>query len=203
MKLTLLLAISFLIAAADGPNGGAAQTPGATVDRQPGTSSLLARPLETFATEVEVGDEAPDFSYQGVDGRWLRFEDILTQGPVLLVFGADERSMRMIEHERDRLMDLSVVPVVVTDVRSGAARAMVSRFNLQYTVLSDARGTIASQYNAVDPTNGRHRPAWFVIDTKRRVRGLGRRALPVRGYPALAASALGVPAPGATVPVSK
>jgi peroxiredoxin len=203
MKLTLLIAISVLLAAADGPNGDAAQPSGAALDRQPGTSSLLARPQETFATEVELGDEAPDFSYQGVDGRWLRLQDILTQGPVLLVFGADERSMRMLEHERGRLMDLSVVPVVVTDARTGAARAMVSRFNLQYTVLSDARGTIASQYNAVDPTTGRHRPAWFVVDGKRRVRGLGRRALPVRGYPTLAASALGVPAPGAAVPVSK
>ena len=202
MRITLLLAVSALLAAADGPNDRASQSSGATPGTQEGTS-LLARPLETFATEVQLGDEAPDFSYQGVDGRWLHLQDILTQGPVLLVFGADERTLRVVEHERERLMDLRVVPVVVTDARSGAARAMVSRFGLRYTVLSDARGTIASQYNAVDPTNGRHRPAWFVVDAKRRVRALGRRGLPLRGYPSLVASALGVPAPGATKPAGR
>lgn len=202
MRITLLLAVSLLLAAADDPNGRIAQTSGAVLGTHEGTS-LLARPLETFATEVQLGDQAPDFSYQGVDGRWLHLHDILAQGPVLLVFGAGELPLRVIEHERERLLDLGVVPVVVTDARSGAARAMVSRFGLRYTVLSDARGAIASQFNAVDPSNGRHRPTWFVLDPKRCVRGLGRRGLPLRGYPALAAGALGVPAPGATLPATK
>lgn len=201
MRLTLLLAVSALLAAADGPNDRGLSN--GAVPEPPTGNSIVVRPLDTYVTEVQLGDTAPDFSYQGVDGRWLHLQDILTQGPVLLVFGADERSMRMIEHERERLMDLRVVPVVVKDARSGAVRAMVSRFDLQYLVVSDARGTIASQYNAVDPANGRHRAAWFVVDKQRRVRGLGRKALPVRGYPALVASSLGVPVPGATVPVAR
>ncbi len=202
MKLTLLFAVTALLATADGPRGRATQTSDITPGGSEGTS-LLARPLETFNTEVKVGDEAPDFSYQGVDGRWLHLQDILVQGPVLLVFGADELTLRVIEHERERLMDLGVVPVAVTDARSGAVRAIVSRNALLYPVLSDTRGTIASQFNTVDPTNGRHQPAWFLVDPKRRVRGLGRRALPLRGYPALAAGALGLAAPGVTLPASR
>lgn len=202
MRITLLFAVTALLAAADDPMNRTPQSSGAARIIHEDTS-LQARPLETFATEVQLGDEAPDFSYQGVDGRWIHLRDILVQGPVLLVFGADELTLRVIEHERERLMDLGVVPVVVSDARSGAARAMVSRCALRYTVLSDARGAIASQFNAVDAKNGRHRPTWFVLDPKRCVRGLGRRGLPLRGYPALAANALGLPAPGATLPATK
>jgi peroxiredoxin len=202
MKLTLLFAVTALLATADGPKGSATPSSDITPGGSEGTS-LLARPLETFNTEVKVGDDAPDFSYQGVDGRWLHLQDILVQGPVLLVFGADELTLRVIEHERERLMDLGVVPVAITDARSGAARAMVSRNALLYTVLSDTRGTIASQFNSVDPTTGRHRPTWFVVDPRRRVCGLGRRGLPLRGYPALAAGALGLPTPGVALPAAR
>jgi len=202
MKLTLLFAVTALLATTDGPAGRTTPTSDNPVGGNAGTS-LLAHPTETFNTEVKVGDPAPDFSYQGLDGRWLRLQDILAQGPVLLVFGADELTLRVIEHERERLMDLGVVPVAVTDVRSGAARAIVSRNSLLFTVLSDTRGTIASQFNVVDPTNGRHRPTWFVVDPKGVVRGLGRRGLPLRGYPSLVANSLGVPIPGTTLPASK
>lgn len=201
MRLTLLLALTALLATADDPINRSAQS-SAAIGAHEGTS-ILPGPLETYATEVKLGDDAPDFSYQGVDRRWIHLHDILAQGPVLLVFGADDAALRVIENERERLMNLGVVPVVVSDARSGSARATVSRLALRYTVLSDARGTIATQFNAVDPRNGRHRPAWFVVDTHRRVRGLGRRGLPLRGYPTLAASALGMAAPGATLPAGR
>lgn len=202
MKFTLLLAITALLAAADDPNDRVARPSGFSLPPHEG-SSLLARPLEPPAAEVRLGDPAPNFSYQGVDGRWRHLRDLLVQGPVLLVFGADPLTMRVIEHERERLLDLGVVPVAVTDARSRAARALVNRWDLRFTVLADAQGAIASQFNAVDPITGRQLPSWFVVDTKRRVRGLGRRGLPLRGYPTLAANALGLPAYGAARPASR
>ena len=68
------------------------------------------------------------------------------------------------------------------------------RLELRFTVLADPQGVIAAQFNAVDPANGRQLPAWFILDTRRRVRGLGRQGLPLRGYAELAATP-GVPAP--------
>jgi peroxiredoxin len=201
MKVTLLLAVTALLAAADGPNDRVPQ-PSESRSASRNGAALLPRPLEIAASEVEVGDRAPDFSYQGVDGRWRRLHDILAHGPVLLVFGADELTLRVIEHERERLMDVGVVPVAVIDARAGAARAIVNRCALQFTVLADLRGVIASQFNAVDPSTGRQRPAWFVVDAKRKVRGLGRR-LPLRGYPTMVANALGLPAPNALTPASR
>jgi peroxiredoxin len=202
MKFTLLLAIATLLATAGDPNDRLHRPSGASLSTQAGTT-LTGGPLETPATEVRLGDRAPDFSYQGVDGGWRHLRDILAHGPVLLVFGADELTLRVIEHERERLLDLGVVPVAVTDLRSGVARALVDRYDLRFTVLSDRRGVIAAQYNAVDPGSGRQVPTWFVMDPKRRVRGLGRRKLPLRGYPGLVANALGLPAPGVPLPASK
>jgi peroxiredoxin len=202
MKFTLLLAVTALLVAADDPNDRIPRPPASSPSVAEGTS-FLESPLETPATEVRLGDQAPNFSYQGGDGRWRHLRDMLVQGPVLLVFGADELTLRVIEHERERLLDLGVVPVAVIEARSGAARAMVARLDLHFTVLADARGTIASQFNAVHPATGRHMPTWFVLDRRRHVRGLGRRGLPLRGYPSLAANALGLPESGATVPASR
>jgi hypothetical protein len=69
-------------------------------------------------------------------------------------------------------------------------------------VLADPRGVIASQFNAVDPASGRQLPAWFVLDTQRRVQALGRGRLPKQGYGELAAEALGLPS-SASVPAQR
>ena len=200
MTFTLITALTTLLALGE-PNAGMPDETAAilpTTDR----TALVRRALETPASEVCLGDRAPNFSYQGSDGRWRRLDDILTQGPVLLALGADELTLRVIEHERERLMDLGVVPVAVVEYRSGAAQARVQRLALGDTVLADPQGVIAAQFNATHPSTGRQLPTWFVMDRKRRVRGLSRRGLPLRGYVTIAANALGLQAPGATVPTT-
>ena len=201
MKLAPLIAAAVLLAASDDPNRRSMDSPGPGGSRSGGL--IQARPLDTPTTEVCVGDVAPNFSYVGVDGRWHRLRDLVATGPILLLFGPDELTLRVIEHDRERLLDLGVIPVAVTDLRSRAARALVGRFDLRFTVLSDAQGIIASQFNAYDARTGRHYPNWFVVDQKRRVRGVGRKGLPLRGYASLAANALGLPEPGSAQPVSR
>lgn len=203
MKFTLVLVFAALLATTtDDLNDRNSQLTGPTPPNREGPT-LQGRAFETPATVVELGDQAPDFSYQGVEGGWRRLRDILVQGPVLLVFGADELTLRVLEHERQRLLDLGVIPVAVTDMRSSSARTLISRYDLGFTVLSDTQGAIASQFNAVNPATGRQMPTWFVLDRKRRVCGLGRRGLPLRGYPTLAAEALGLPVPGTPLPASR
>ena len=202
MNPILCFAVAALLGAANDPTDRATRAPGASFSLPPGTP-LQAPPLETPAAEVCLGDVAPNVSFQGVDGRWRHLRDLVRETPVLLVFGADELTLRVIEHERESLLDLGVLPVVVVGSRAGAARATVKRLDLRFTVLADPQGAIASQFNAVDPATGRHLPAWFVLDTKRRVKGLGRRGLPLRGYPALVAEALGLPAKITAVPLSR
>ncbi len=156
---------------------------------------------EPPASEVRVGDAAPDFSYQGYDGRWMRLHHLLDQAPVLLVFGANESQLAQIEKEREELLGLGVIPVAVLDRKPSAARSAVSRLGLRHTVLADPRQVIASQFNAVEL--GRVSPGCFVIDRRGRVRGLVRGQLPVEGYARLCARALAIPMPGTLFPSSR
>lgn len=202
MNPILPIAAAALLGAATDPVDRGAPQP-VNPYRVPPITALHPQAPEIPTTEVRLGDVAPDFSFQGVDGQWRHLHEICQEGPVLLVFGASDLVLRVLEHERESLLDLGVITVAVVDTRAGAARAMVRRLDLNLTVLADPQGTIAAQFNALDPVTERHRPAWFVLDPERRVMGMGRRKLPLRGYPALAAEALGLPAPGATRPAAR
>lgn len=147
---------------------------------------------------LRVGDPAPNFSFEGYRGQWMRLHHLLDQGPVLLVFGAREADLRRIQEERGRLLDLGVVPVVILDAKPGNTRTSVKRLGLQYTVLSDARGVIAGQFNVID--RGGVEPGWFVLDQRGRIRGLVRGSLPASDYPRLCARSLAIPMPGVALP---
>lgn len=202
MRITLLLAAAAIFGAVYDMSDRRSLPPGASFSPPTG-ATLQALSPEPPASEVCLGDIAPDFSYQGPDARWRRLRNLVAETPVLLVFGANDGVLRIIEGEREALMDLGVIPVAVVGSRLGVARAIVNRLELRFTVLADPQRAIAAQFNAVDPSNGRQLPAWFILDTRRRVRGLGRQALPLRGYAELAAEALGLPTKAATRPAAK
>ena len=200
MRITLLLAITVTFGTTQNLPDRSTLQP-APAGGTP--SGLTSRPVDTPATEVCQGDIAPDFSYQGADARWRHLRDLVADHPVLLVFGVDEATLRTLESEREALMDQGVLPVAVVGSRLGATRTMAERQGLRFTVLADPQGVIASQFNAIDPANGRRLPAWFVLDGERRVRALGRSGLPQHGYVALASAALGLPPESATLPSSR
>jgi peroxiredoxin len=181
--------------------GGFDQVPSGANPRPSPTASHLSFMSEPPVTEVQVGDPAPNFSYQGFDGRWMRLHHLVDQGPVLLVFGLNDNQLGAIEHERDGLLGLGVIPVAIVDRRPGQARDLVRRLNLKYTVLADSRQVIASQFNATDL--GRVTPSWFVIDARLRVRSLSRGRTPPDDYVRLCARALALPIPGNLMPASR
>jgi peroxiredoxin len=156
--------------------------------------------VEPPPVEVRSGEPAPDFSYQSPDGRWRHLHDLLQQGEVVLVFGASDLELRMLERERDALLDLGVMPVAVLDVKPGSAWNSARKLGLRYTVLADPRRIIGAQFNVLD--SGSLVPGWFVIDRKGMVRGLRRGDLPGQGYPGLVARALSLPLPSVPLPVS-
>ena len=201
MRITLLL-IAVAVFGAVHELSDRALTSGGPASTRAGVA-IQALPTEIPATEVRLGDIAPDVSYQGVDARWRRLRELVAENPALLVFGANYATLRAIEREREELMDLGVIPVAVVGSRLGAVRALASRLELRYTLLADPQGVIAAQFNAIDAADGRTLPTWFVLDPKRRVRGLGRDGLPLHGYPDLASSALGLPARAASRPAAK
>lgn len=155
---------------------------------------------EPPATTVSEGDLAPDFSFESHEHQWLRLHDLVAQGNILLVFGPGNQEVAALERERDALLERGIVPVAVLDRRDGAVWGMAQRLGLRYSLLSDPQCVIATQFNVLHPTTHRPVPSWFVIDRAGRVRALRRTGLPGAGYLGLAATALGLPLAGATVP---
>jgi peroxiredoxin len=200
MKFSQLFVAAALLSMRDVPNDHV--PPGTPAAGMTDMSALTPGTTEPPVTPVDLGDNAPDFSYQASDGRWRHLHDLLLQGPTVLVFGANDGVLRAIEHDRDRLLDMGVIPVAIVDAKNGAARTTVEKLGLHFMVLSDSRGVIAGQFNAVDGRSGRQLPVLFVLDRTRRVRALMRTTLPVRDYVGLAADALGLPVPGAPVTTS-
>jgi peroxiredoxin len=184
--------------------------PGEVMDQTPppptddvASRNYRALPPEPPSANVDLGDRTPDFAYQGEDNKWRRLHDLLQQGPVLLVFGADPASLAAIEHERDAILKLGAVPAAVLDMRNRVAWATARRLGLRYLVIPDSRRVIATQFNAMDAGGERTAPAWFVVDRGGRVRALKRGTLPRQGYTARVAAALGLPDPDAGVPIEK
>jgi peroxiredoxin len=149
VKLTLTIAGLFLLMSGTDPGGNG--NPPLETSLRAERSTLNIATQEPPQTEVAIGASAPDFSYQGADGQWRHLHDLLGQGVVLLVFGADERNLAALERERDALLDLGVIPVAVLDRKSSQTRAVARRLGLGYPVLPDPRRVIGQQFNTIDP----------------------------------------------------
>ena len=194
---TILLSALLAAILALGPGEVTDQTPPLTPENTLRTDRAL--PPEPPAAEVELGDVAPDFAYQGEDNRWRRLHDLLQQGPVLLVFSTDPAVLSALERERESMLKLGVIPVALLDVRNGVAWATARRRGLHYLVIPDSRRVIAAQFHALEQNGERIAPSWFVVDRGGRVRAVRRGSLPEQGYAQITAAALGLPDPGVTV----
>jgi peroxiredoxin len=169
--------------------------------------SLRPRALDVSSAEppvaiVALGDEAPDVSWEGEGGSWLHLHDLLAQGPVLLVVAPDHAEMKALQAQSEALTRLGVVPAVVLDRRSGAARGAARKAGLTCTVIPDPHRVIATQFNLIRRNTLSAAPGWFVIDRKGVVRDLQRGSVAVADWSGLAADALAIPAPDAPLPAT-
>jgi len=183
-----------LLAASPGaavPDGGEATPPVAFTNHAVTPSAGADRPA------LKVGSRAPDFQYQSYDAMWQHLHNVLEHGDVLLVFGLSDLDLRMLERERETLMKGGVVPLAVVEKNDRDVWASVRRLGLTYSLLADPKGAIGIQYGVFDPALGRSRSAWFVIDTKGKVRQSGTD-LPTTGWVGIAGSALKRPLDGGT-----
>lgn len=149
-----------------------------------------AAPLVRPAT----GDKAPDFVYQSYDYMRRRFHDMLDQGAVMIVFAPTEAELRQLESERDAMLARGVFPVAVVPRSDRDVWKLVRRLDLSFSLLSDPRGAIASEFGAWDGTQAG--AAWFVVGTDGRIRACERGHMPRGEWAATAFGALGLPAEG-------
>ena len=174
-----------------------------TESGRPAIAPLQSGGPEPPASEVRVSDFAPDFSFEGFDGRWRNLHDLRVQGPVLLLIAPDSDPLLSLERERASLVQRGIVPVAVVDASPRAVASWTRKLNLHYTVIPDPRRVIAEQFNAIESRTHAAVPAWFVIDRSGRVRALERGRFPSAGFLPVAAQALGLPAPGVALPTRR
>lgn len=139
------------------------------------------------------GQKAPNFAYQSHDYMRRRFHDMLAQGAVLIVFAPTDADLRALEAERDEMLTRGVVPVAVLDRKDSDVWKVVRRLGLTYSLLSDPRGAIASEFGAWSEPAGHASPAWYVVGGDGRVRARGMGELPSGRFAATAFDALGLP----------
>jgi len=189
-----------LVAAAPFPSADGANRAQSLAEDMRKLQSIGQNSTEPSETPVSIGDPAPDFSFEAHDRQWLHLHDLLVQGNVLLVFGAEDSDLVAIQLERDALLDRGIIPVAILDRRDGATWSAAQHLSLKYSLLSDPRSVIAAQFNVLDPNTHHPVGSWFVVDRKGTVRGLKREALPASGYLKLATTALALPESGISLP---
>ena len=202
MQLHGLILAAALVAAAPFPATDGANRAQSLAEDMHKLQSIGQNSLEPAETPVTVGGPAPDFSFEAHDRQWLHLHDLLIQGNVLLVFGAEDSDLVAIQNERDALLDRGIVPVAVLDRRDGATWSAARRLNLKFSLLSDPRSVIAAQFNVLDPNTHHPVGSCFVVDHQGIVRGLRRESLPASGYLKLATVALALPEDGLSLPAS-
>ena len=198
MKLTGL-ALAALLAAAVPLQSSDLPSPAPPLSN-PETPSLTLSAPEPLNAPLLVGDRAPDFSWQADDARPLKLRDLLAQGNLFVVFGAQDAVLRALERERTTLLDLGVVPVAVVSSGNRGSRSTANRLGLHYVLVPDSRRVIAAQYGVIEDVNQTIAPAWFVVDRTGCVRALKRGALPASGYARLAADVLALPTGDVNLP---
>lgn len=157
-----------------------AASPSPIISVPPVDTPRTLRPImaDVPAAWLDVGDRAPMFSYLAADGRWHRSEDLLGDGPILLIFGADDDALTGLQQMRPAFAELGVRPVVVLDVATRTATGLAHRLGVEVAILSDPMCAIAGLYNSLDARSGRHATSYFVVDHKRTIRGLYYGDLP-------------------------
>ena len=201
MSLLSVFAVSLLAAM---PSGASVDTNNAQPEGFTNHASVVesSADLEAVHPGPAPGKRAPDFQYQSYDAMWQHLHNVLEHGDVLLVFGASDVDLRALEREREPLMKTGVLPLVVVERKDRDVWASVRRLGLTYSLLADPKGAIGVQYGVYDASLGHSRSAWYVIDTKGRVRQTGAEA-PTTPWTVVAANALGRPLDGSTQTASK
>jgi peroxiredoxin len=167
-------------------------TPSTPVDRR----TLSPMSTEPEAATLQVSGPAPMFSYIATDGRWHRSDELLSRGPVLVVFAPAEDDLVAIQRLAHAFDDLGVRPVAVLDLPTRGTAALTRRLQLTTALVSDPMSAIAGLYHSLDPTTGQHAPAYFVIDSRRTLRAMYYGPLPpAELLVACAARSLGRPLP--------
>src|SRR5258706_6999571 len=82
---------------------------------------------EPEAATLQVGEPAPMFSYLGADGRWHKSDELLTHGPVLMMFGASDEDLAAVQKRLPAFEEMEVHPVAVLNMPTRGTAALIRK----------------------------------------------------------------------------
>lgn len=136
----------------------------------PGETSLSPVPQESrIASQIYVGEQAPDFELDGSQGRPVRLAHL--KGYWLLLVFADRRAdLAPLKEIEPDLRRLGVRPYGICADKAHVLRAYVQREQLPIVLLSDVTGEISQVYGLYDTRMRLVRPGFTLIDRQGVVR---------------------------------
>jgi len=160
--LTVVLALAFLLL----PRATPAQTdtkqppPPSTVSRPPSqqSSSSRGRP----STRVAVGEKAPDFSADNIDGKPIQLSK-LRGNWVMLVFVERRDSLLTLVPMAKALKDMNVITVAVCWDKAQSLKNFLQGRDLGLMPLADPTGEIVALYGLLNPLRDQSAPGFVLI----------------------------------------
>jgi peroxiredoxin Q/BCP len=114
--------------------------------------SLLFSAATTYAAIPKAGDTAPLFTGQDQDGKTVKLNSLIGKKIVLLYFYPKDNTPGCTKEAcgfRDRMSGLQTNNVEVIGVSfdsAGSHKQFITKYDLNFTLLSDADGKIADAY---------------------------------------------------------
>ena len=123
---------------------------------------------------LRIGDIAPAFALSTFDGRFVQLGEVLSRGPVLLLFAPGtwspytRRWLEDLEAAAERFRSVGVAVLVVVAQDAAGAKRSLFRQRPWFPVLTDARRNVARDYGVYRALSldgiGVTCPAAFLID---------------------------------------
>lgn len=124
--------------------------------------------VDTFdpSRAIKAGDTVPDFALAGVDGTIIRLDDLVANGPAVLIFfrfaGCPACNIALPVYQRTlwpALRDLGVPLVAVSPQIPSRLIEIQQRHDLGFTIASDTDNTLGRQLGIVFEPNAATRAA--------------------------------------------
>lgn len=118
---------------------------------------------------IAIGERAPDFGLDRLDGKTLRLSSL--RGNWVVVFFVERRdSLPGVEPVAKALTAIGVRTLAVVHDKTHALGRYLQGRDVPYVPLADPTGDIVALYGLLDDTDGETRPGFVLVDPRGEVR---------------------------------
>ncbi len=139
--------------------------------------------LPALAAELKVGDEAPNFTMKGSDGKTYSLSDFKGKKAVVLAWypkaftGGCTKECKSFQEQGEALKGLNVAYFTASvDSVEDNTKFAKSLNVTDYAILSDPDKKVAGEYGVINPKNGFASRWTFYIDKEGKIAAINKKA---------------------------